>query len=57
VKWGGGSAQLLKDGRYTGQWKLEDALQLAIDNKGPDIYGYRAEFTQLIRKAMIAEDM
>lgn len=52
-----GFAQLLKDGRYMGQWKMEDALQLAIENKGPDVYGYRAEFTQLIRKAMVAEDM
>jgi len=52
-----GFAQLLKDGRYTGQWKLEDALQLALDNRGQDIYGYRAEFTQLIRKAMVAEEM
>lgn len=52
-----GFAQLLKDGRYTGQWNLEDALQLALDNKGQDIYGYRAEFTQLIRKAMVAQEM
>lgn len=52
-----GFAQLLKDGRYTGEWNLEDALQLALDNKGQDIYGYRSEFTQLIRKAMVADEI
>tara|TARA_R110002072_G_scaffold51389_7_gene137950 strand:- start:1344 stop:3359 length:2016 start_codon:yes stop_codon:yes gene_type:complete len=52
-----GFAQLLKDGRYTGQWSLDDALQMALENKGQDTYGYRAELTQLIRKAITADEM
>ena len=52
-----GFAQLLKDGKYIGDWGYEDALQLAVSNKGDDTYGYRAEFTQLVRKAMTADAM
>jgi len=52
-----GFAQLLKDGKYTGDWSLDDALEMAIQNKGKDVYGYRAEFTQLVRKAMAGEKL
>ncbi|TVZ37475.1 Ca-activated chloride channel family protein [Alteromonadaceae bacterium 2753L.S.0a.02] len=52
-----GFAQLLKNGRYTGDWKYEDAINLAQANKGNDEYGYRTEFVQLIRKAMTASKM
>lgn len=52
-----GFAQLLKDAKYTGEWNYEDALELARANKGQDPYGYRAELTQLIRKAQIADTM
>ncbi len=52
-----GFAQLLRGGEYTGDWTYDDALQLAIANKGDDVFGYRAELTQLIRKAMSASAM
>jgi len=49
-----GFAQLLKDAKYTGEWRFEDALALAQANKGDDLFGYRTEFIQLIRKAQMA---
>jgi Ca-activated chloride channel family protein len=52
-----GFAQLLRGGRYVSDWKYDDALELAQANKGPDPYGYRTEFVQLIRKAKMARDM
>ncbi|MAJ70649.1 MAG: hypothetical protein CL584_13860 [Alteromonadaceae bacterium] len=51
-----GFAQVMKDGKYTGQWSLDDAFNLALANKGEDYYGYRGEFTQLIRQAKMAEE-
>ena len=50
-----GFGQLLKGGKYTGSWDYEDALDLAQSNRGDDPFGYRTEFVQLIRKAMLAE--
>ncbi|GGF52807.1 vWA domain-containing protein [Alteromonas lipolytica] len=50
-----GFGQLLKDGKYTGSWSMDDAFELALKNKGQDFYGYRSEFTQLIRQAKTAE--
>lgn len=52
-----GFAQLLKDGKYIDGWGFDEALAMAIANKGEDAYGYRAELTQLIRKAMVAAEM
>lgn len=49
-----GVAQLLKDAKYTGDWQWSDAIALAQANKGEDVYGYRTEFVQLIRKAQSA---
>lgn len=49
-----GFAQLLKDGKYLGNWGYQDALDLALANRGEDQYGYRAEFANLIRAAMTA---
>ena len=49
-----GFAQLLRDGKYIGDWSYDDALALALANRGDDLYGYRAEFSQLIRKASVA---
>ncbi|MFT7383278.1 MAG: Ca-activated chloride channel family protein, partial [Urechidicola sp.] len=50
-------SQLLRNGIYLGKWGLDDALTLALANRGEDTYGYRAEFTQLVRKAIAAQDM
>lgn len=52
-----GFAQLLKGESHLEHWGYEDALTLAQNNKGKDVFGYRAEFTQLIRKAMLARDL
>ncbi|KEF33112.1 Arginine biosynthesis protein ArgJ [Marinobacter nitratireducens] len=46
-----GAGQLLSGGKYTGDWTLEDAITLAQANRGDDLYGYRAEFVQLLRLA------
>lgn len=50
-----GAAQLLKGSPYTGDWQLEDAIELAQKNKGDDAYGYRSEFIQLLRQAEVSE--
>lgn len=44
-------AQLLKDEKYMGQWQYQDSINLAVANKGDDLFGYRAEFIQLIKIA------
>ncbi|MEL0630263.1 VWA domain-containing protein [Psychromonas aquatilis] len=44
-----GFAQLLKGAKYTGQWQYQDSIDLAINNKGADPFGYRSEFIQLVR--------
>ena len=50
-------AQLLKGGRYTGDYSYDDIIALAQANKGEDPYGYRTEFIQLVRKAKTAAAM
>lgn len=43
-----GFGQLLRGGKYTGQWQYSDARRLAIDSTGADRFGYRGEFLRLI---------
>ncbi len=50
-----GAAQILKGSQYTGDWNLDDAIELAQKNKGEDAYGYRSEFIQLLRQAEVSE--
>lgn len=52
-----GFAELLKGGQYQGDWGYQQVIDLAQANKGDDIYGYRTEFVQLVRKAKIAKAM
>ncbi len=52
-----GFAQLLKGGRYTGDFGYDDVIVLAQANKGDDPYGYRTEFVQLARMAKTAAAM
>ena len=47
-----GFAQLLKGGRYTGDYGYDDVIALGLANRGDDPYGYRSEFVQLVRKAV-----
>ncbi len=44
-------SQLLKDGRYTGSFSLDDTLKLARGARGDDHYGLRGEFVQLVELA------
>ena len=46
-----GFGQLLRGGRYTGDYGYDDVLALARDARGEDRFGYRAEFLTLVRLA------
>ncbi len=53
-----GFAQLLKDEKFIREeWGYDQALNLAQRNKGEDLFGYRTELVQLIRKAKTASAM
>jgi Ca-activated chloride channel family protein len=49
--------QILRGGRYTGDYSLDDVIALAQANKGADEFGYRAEFINLARLAKSAASM
>lgn len=49
--------QLLKGGKYTGQFTYDDVIKLAKYSKGDDPYGYRAEFIKLVELAKTADAM
>lgn len=51
-----GFAQILRGGKYTGNYSYDDVLTLAQANKGEDAFGYRTEFVQLVRKAKLAKE-
>jgi Ca-activated chloride channel family protein len=44
-------SQQLKDGRYTGDFSLQDTEKLARDARGDDRFGLRNEFVQLVELA------
>jgi Ca-activated chloride channel homolog len=46
-----GFGQLLKGGRYTGDFGFVDVAKLAQDARGEDRFGYRTEFLSLIKLA------
>jgi Ca-activated chloride channel family protein len=52
-----GFAQVLKGGKYTGDFDYDDVIELAQKTKGQDAFGYRSEFVQLVRKAKTAAAM
>ena len=49
--------QLLKGGKYIGDFDYDDVIALAQEGKGQDEFGYRAEFVQLVRLAKSADAM
>ena len=49
--------QLLRGGKYTGTYGYDDVIKQALASKGQDIYGYRAEFINLVRLARSAAKM
>ncbi len=52
-----GFGQLLKGGKYTGQFTYDDVITLAQKSKGEDQFGYRSEFIQIVRLAKSASEM
>jgi Ca-activated chloride channel family protein len=46
-----GFGQLLRGGKYTDQWRYDDALELARSSRGSDPHGYRSEMLSLIELA------
>lgn len=46
-----GFGQLLRGGKYTGDWAWDEVLALANSARGKDDFGYRAEFSGLVRMA------
>ena len=52
-----GFGQLLKGGKYTGDFDYDDVANLARKSKGDDEFGYRSEFIQLVRLAETANKM
>ena len=46
-----GFGQLLRGGKYTGQWGYNDALIQARNARGDDLHGYRAELVSLVELA------
>ncbi len=48
-------SQILRGSAYSGAINFDTIIELAQKNKGPDEYGYRTEFIQLVRKAKTAK--
>lgn len=46
-----GFGQLLRGGTYLGDWSWDHAIDLANNNRGTDMFGYRTEAVQLMRLA------
>ncbi len=46
-----GFGQLLRGGRYTGEFSYDDAAELARNARGEDRFGYRGEFLRLVSLA------
>ncbi len=49
--------QLLRGGEFTGTYGFDDVVALATANRGPDPFGYRAEFINLVRLAKSSRSM
>ncbi len=49
-----GFAQLLRGGKYLDNYNYDDVINAAQKSKGDDVFGYRAEFIQLVRSAKTA---
>lgn len=49
-----GFAEILRGGRHTGRFTLDEVLRVASAARGEDPYGYRTEFLGLVRAAKTA---
>ena len=52
-----GFGQLLRGGRYTGDYGFDDVIALAAGARGEDRFGYRAELVRLVRLAGSSESL
>ena len=52
-----GFAELLRGGRHIGSLSYDDVLRIANESRGPDEFGYRSEFVQLVRAARGAKSL
>ena len=52
-----GFAELLRGGRHTGKLGYDDVLRIASASRGPDEFGYRTEFLELVRAAKSARSL
>ncbi len=52
-----GFAELLRGGRYTGSLSYDDVVRIANASRGPDEFGYRSEFVELVRAAKSAKSL
>ena len=50
-----GFAQLLANGKHTGELNYDAVIEQALSSKGSDPFGYRSEFIQLVRMAKVAK--
>ena len=50
-----GFSEILRGGKYTGGFGLDDVLRIGAGARGEDAFGYRAEFLQLVRAAKTAK--
>ncbi|HEY2773526.1 MAG TPA: VWA domain-containing protein [Candidatus Binatia bacterium] len=48
-----GFGQLLRGGKQTGAWTMDNVLDLALGSRGKDEFGYRSEFVSLVRSAKV----
>ena len=48
---------LLRDSEFKGDAGYESVLELALDGKGKDYFGYRAEFIQLVEKCSLLDSI
>ena len=50
-----GFGQLLRGGKYTGNWSYDDLIELARASRGDDPHGYRSEMLNLAEVARLLE--
>jgi|AntRauTorcE11897_2_1112592.scaffolds.fasta_scaffold03619_3 Ca-activated chloride channel family protein len=52
-----GFGQILRGGHYTGDFSFDDVINIAMESRGEDRFGYRTEFINLVRLAKSAKEM
>lgn len=52
-----GFGMLLRDSEFKGKTTYDSVLNLARESKGDDVFGYRAEFIQLVEKCSLLDSL